>query len=244
MATERGETATGDRAGDVDRQLAVRATAAGVAVAAGALPVLLLLLTVETKWTPLLELDDSARDSLHQYGLNHPGVTAFLTAVSAVSGAVGWQVVSVVLITWLLTRRRFRSAAFVLVANVGSSLLNTALKSVVHRHRPVVPHPFVHLPGQSFPSGHAQAAATGFTVALFVLWPWLRSPLVRRLAVGFGVIATLVIGYARVALAAHYVSDVVAGYLVGLAWTVVLAAAFHVWRPAGDSGKGRASVPQ
>lgn len=156
-----------------------------------------------------------------------------MTAVSAVSGALGWQVVSVALIVWLLTRRRFRAAIFVLVANAGSSLLNTLLKTVVHRHRPVVTHPFVHLPGDSFPSGHAQAAATGFTVALFVLWPTLRTTAARRAAVAVSVVATLVIGYSRVALAAHFVSDVLAGFLVGVVWTVVLAAAFHVWRPSG-----------
>lgn len=55
-------------AGEVDRQLTFRATAAGIAVAAGAVPTLLLLLTVETRWTPLLELDDSARDTLHSTG--------------------------------------------------------------------------------------------------------------------------------------------------------------------------------
>lgn len=228
--------------GGVDRQLALRGTAAGIAVVAGALVVSVLLLTVETKWTPLLELDDSARDNLHQYGITHPGLTSFLTAVSAVSGALGWQVVSVALIVWLLTRRRIRAAAFVLVANAGSSLLNTFLKAAVNRHRPVVPHPFVHLPGQSFPSGHAQAAATGFSVALFVLWPWLRSTRLRRAAVAVAVAATLLIGYSRVALAAHFVSDVVAGYLVGAMWTVVLAAAFHVWRPIATRDEGRRST--
>ncbi|MGO4341144.1 phosphatase PAP2 family protein [Pedococcus sp. 2YAF34] len=228
--------------GGVDRQLAMRATAAGVAVVAGMLVVLPLLLTVESKWTPLLELDNSARDDLHSYGLAHPSVTSFMTAVSAVSGALGWQVVSVALIAWLLARRRIRAAAFVLVANAGSSLLNTLLKAMVNRHRPVVAHPFVHLPGQSFPSGHAQAAATGFTVALFVLWPWLRSSGMRRASVVVAVVATLVIGYSRVALAAHFVSDVVAGYFVGVMWTVVLAAAFHVWRPVIAGAQGRASM--
>lgn len=218
-------------ADEVDRQLALRAATAGLSVAVGALPVLLLLLWVETKWSPLLELDDGARDGLHRFALGHQAFTSVMEAVSAVAGGLGWQVVSVVLVVWLLWRRRVRAALFVLVANAGSSLLNTALKDVIHRHRPVVAHPFIHPPGQSFPSGHAQAAATGFTVLLFVVWPYLRAGWQRRAAVTVAVLLTLLIGFSRVALAAHFVSDVVAGYAVGVTWTLVLAAAFHVWRP-------------
>ena len=227
------ETSRGGARDPVDRQLALRAATAGLSVAVGSLPVLLLLLWVETKWTPLLELDDGARDGLHRFALGHQAFTSVMEFVSAVAGGLGWQVVSVVLVAWLLWRRRVRVAVFVLVANAGSSLLNTAIKDVVHRHRPVVSHPFIHPPGQSFPSGHAQAAATGFTVLLFVLWPYLGTGWRRRLAVGVAVLLTLLIGFSRVALAAHFVSDVVAGYAVGLTWTLVLAAAFHVWRKPG-----------
>ncbi|MFC8503021.1 phosphatase PAP2 family protein [Pedococcus sp. NPDC057267] len=242
------EARRGDVADPVDRQLALRAATAGLSVAVGSLLVLLLLLWVETKWTPLLELDDGARDGLHRFALAHQGFTSVMEAVSAVAGGLGWQVVSVVLVVWLLWRRRVRAAVFVLVANAGSSLLNTALKDVVHRHRPVVDHPFIHPPGQSFPSGHAQAAATGFTVLLFVLWPHLRPGVQRRAAVAVAVLLTLLIGFSRVALAAHFVSDVVAGYAVGITWTLVLAAAFHVWRPPAarrdTASRSRSVSPQ
>lgn len=219
--------------GAADPQLAGRVAVVAAAVTAGSLLVLLIALTFETKWGPALRIDNAARDDLHQYGLAHPHFTAFMQGVSAVSGAVGWQVVSVIAIAWLLLRRRFREAAFVLVANAGSSLLNTVLKDLVHRHRPVVTHPFLHAPGQSFPSGHAQAAATGFTVLVLVLWPHLHSPWMQRAMIVGAIAATLLIGYSRVALAAHFASDVVAGYIVGVAWTISIASALHIWpRPA------------
>ncbi|GAB3443259.1 hypothetical protein GCM10027517_21510 [Phycicoccus ginsengisoli] len=184
--------------------MAGRVAVVAAAVTAGSLLVLLIALTFEIKWGPALRVDNAARDDLHQYGLAHPQFTAFMQGVSAVSGAVGWQVVSVIAIAWLLLRRRFREAAFVLVANAGSSLLNTVLKDLIHRHRPVVTHPFLHAPGQSFPSGHAQAAATAFTVLLFVLWPHLHTHWMRRAMIGGAVAAILLIGYSRVALAAHF----------------------------------------
>jgi undecaprenyl-diphosphatase len=135
---------------------------------------------------------------------------------------------------WLLWRRLWRLAAFVVVTGIGSSLLYTAVKAAVNRPRPLVNHPLVHLPGASFPSGHAQAAMTGYLVLLLVFLP-VVSPRWRRLAVAFS----------RVALAAHYVSDVVAGVVLGAAWTAAMTALFSAWRlqggrPAGNVARGLA----
>lgn len=210
-------------------ELALRVAVVAAAFLAGVVPVLLLALFVQTKWEPLLELDDGARDSLHQYALTHPAFLTVMRVLSDLGSATSWQVLTVVVAVIALWRRRRRIAAFTVVTIGGSSLVNSALKAVIGRHRPVVTHPFVTPPGQSFPSGHAQAAAAGSLVLLVVLWP-LLSGTRRRLCVVLAVVVTLAIGFSRVALAAHYMSDVVAGYLVGAAWVAAMAAAFHIWR--------------
>ena len=52
----------------------------------------------------------------------------------------------------------------------------------------------------------------------------------RVVAVVFGVLVVLTIGLSRVALGVHYVSDVVGGYVLGLAWLVAMTALFAAWR--------------
>jgi undecaprenyl-diphosphatase len=198
------------------------------AVVVAAVPFILLLLWVELSWKPLLNADDRARDSLHNYALTHPGFVTAMRWISDSGSALAWQVVTLLLAAFLLWRRRFRLAAFTVVTTAGSSLLNTVIKNAVHRSRPVVDHPLLHEPGKSFPSGHAQAAAAGYAVLLLVLLPCL-SRVWRAVAVGVAVLMVLAIGFSRVALAAHFISDVLAAYLLGLAWTAVLASAFHVW---------------
>jgi undecaprenyl-diphosphatase len=124
----------------------------------------------------LASADFSARDQLHQYALVHPAFVAVMRTASDAGSGLSWQIVPVLVVVWLLWRRLWRLAVFAVVATAGSSLLNTAVKTVVHRTRPVVSQPFVHEPGASFPSGHAQAAVVGFGALLLVFLPcWATS---------------------------------------------------------------------
>jgi undecaprenyl-diphosphatase len=57
------------------------------------------------------------------------------------------------------------------------------------------------------------------------------------------VVYVLAIGFARVTLGVHYVSDVLAGYVLGAAWVAAMIAAFNAWRrergrPAADPAQG------
>jgi membrane-associated phospholipid phosphatase len=213
------------------RQLGVRVAVAGAAVVVAAVPFSLLVLFVESHFAPLLEIDDGARDSLHRYALSHEGFTSVMRVVSDSGSGMAWQGITVILAVLLLWRRRFRLAMFVIVATAGSSLLNGFVKVAVNRSRPVVDHPLLHEPGKSFPSGHAQAAVVGYTALLIVVLPYLHG-VWRRVAVGVSLVMVVAIGFSRIALAAHFVSDVLAAYVLGLAWVAVVAAVFHVWRRA------------
>ena len=212
-----------------DRQLGARAALAAGVVGVGVVPFALLVLFVESLWAPLLELDDGTRDGLHRYALAHHGFTTLMQAVSNSGSALAWQGVTVVLAVVLLWRRQVRLAMFVIVTNAGSSALNGFVKTITNRSRPVVDHPLLHEPGKSFPSGHAQAAVVGYAVLLLVVLPYMHRWR-RRALVAVSVLMVAAIGFSRIALAAHYVSDVLAAYLLGLAWVTVMAAAFHVWR--------------
>jgi undecaprenyl-diphosphatase len=201
----------------------------GVALATVAIPFVLLLVLVEDRWEPLAEADRGARDVLHQYAMGHAGFVTVMRFFSDSGSALAWQIVLGLAALWLLWRRLWRLAAFVVVTAAGSSLLNTVVKAAVNRPRPLVDHPLVHPPGASFPSGHAQAAITGYAVLLLVFLPVL-TPRWRRAAVVVAVFMVAAIGFSRVALAAHYVSDVVAGLILGAAWTAAMTALFSAWR--------------
>jgi membrane-associated phospholipid phosphatase len=225
VSTVLGSDAKGSNA----RHRKTRLLLAGAALAAVAVPFVLLLVLVEDRWEPLAEADQGARDALHEYAVGHAGFVAVMRFFSDSGSALAWQVALGLVALGLLWRRLWRLAAFVVVTGVGSSLLNTAVKAAVNRPRPLVSHPLVHAPGASFPSGHAQAAVTGYAVLLLVFMPVL-TPRWRRVAVVVAAFMVVAIGFSRVALAAHFVSDVVAGFILGGAWTAAMTALFSAWR--------------
>ncbi len=195
-------------------------------------PFLLLLLLVTDKWGPLAAADQGARDALHVFALGQPWFVGVMRTFSDSGSPLAWQIVTVIVTLMLLLRRRWRLAAFTVVTIAASSLLNTAVKHLGDRQRPLVDQPFVNEPGASFPSGHAQAAVVGYGVLLLLL-PALNRTW-RRVAVLVAGLMIIGIGFSRVALAAHFVSDVLAGSALGAVWLGLMTTVFRPWRQLED----------
>lgn len=226
-----------------DAALGLRLTLAAVAVASLGVCFTVLWLLVRSKWEPLADLDATSVRRLQQWTADTPGMVGFLRLVSLVFDPWAFRLATAVLVVWLLRRSRPRTAVWVAVTMVVGGLLSPLLKSVIGRARPVVDDPVATAAGLSFPSGHALNSVLGCGVLLLVLTPLLRTSGSRRawwLVAGLVVVLT---GFSRVGLGVHYVSDVVAGWLVGLGFLTATAAAFESWRRA-DLGRPRSPVTQ
>jgi undecaprenyl-diphosphatase len=192
----------------------------------------LLLFFVQGRWPPLLRVDVVARDGLHGFAVSHRGFVTVMETLSTIGSWWVYLAVFALIAGWLLWRRLPRLALFVAVTVGVNPLLNELVKLAVHRARPVVADPIVHANGASFPSGHAQAAMVGYAVLLLVFLPVLRGP-VRLAAATVAVLMVAAIGFSRVALGVHFVSDVLAGYVLGAAWVASMIALFNLWRREG-----------
>jgi undecaprenyl-diphosphatase len=219
-----------------DARFGGRAVLAVVALLLVAVPFALLLFLVQDKWDPLLDVDDGARDDLHSLAVGRPWLVTVLKGLSLVGSAWGYVPLFAAVAIWLLWRGLPRLALFVVVTVAASPLLNALVKLAVDRARPVLPDPVAHASGKSFPSGHAQSSVVCVSVLLLVFLPAL-SRRGRRVAIGLAVLWVLAIGFARVTLGVHYVSDVLAGYVLGAAWVAAMAAAFNAWRRERGHGE-------
>jgi undecaprenyl-diphosphatase len=188
-----------------------------------------LLLLVRFRWDPLLSVDRGIAQDLNAFVSSHPPMADVLTVISRLGGrpVMLWLVVAAVVL--LLIRRRPRLAIYLVVTGVGALLLDPSLKSLVGRLRPVVDVPVASAPGNSFPSGHALGSMVVYG-ALTLVFLAAVSPRWRKLFIAVPAVVIVAVGFTRIALGVHYLSDVLAGWLLGAAWLSVTAYAFRVWR--------------
>jgi membrane-associated phospholipid phosphatase len=141
------------------------------------------------------------------------GDTWLLFSAMVVVGVIDWR-----------RRRNLTSIWFLLTVGLGVTFVNNALKLLIMRERPAV-EALVGSAGSSFPSGHAAASAACWMAMALVAGRWF-SPRVRPwLAVGAAAIAGLVAA-SRTLVGVHWVTDVVAGLVVGWTWFLLAAVIF------------------
>jgi undecaprenyl-diphosphatase len=140
-------------------------------------------------------------------------------ALNVLGGGVVTIPVRVVVAGWLALRRRWRAFAVWVLTWATAEIVLSSAKAFFHRGRPDLP--LVDTVGNSFPSGHAVAGASIAVALVLVLFP--SGPQRRRwewLAVAFA----FVMAFSRVYLRAHWLSDVVAGVLLGTGVALGVAA--------------------
>jgi membrane-associated phospholipid phosphatase len=155
--------------------------------------------------------------------------TGWLTVV-----AKGFNVLGLVYVTlpirlaiagFLALRRRWWHVAAFVSAIVLSEISIGTLKSLYDRVRPA--GSLVHTSGGSFPSGHAVAASVTAVAAVIALFPEGKG---RYVWGAVAVVFSLVMGLSRAYLLAHWLSDAVAGVLLGTSLALGAALVVHALR--------------
>jgi undecaprenyl-diphosphatase len=231
------------------RSLGDRAVVAGVVVVLAVIPLGALAVAVRRQWAPLCRVDIGTLDVLHRFAISHPHYVGAMRVLSFGGGYEVFMPLFALIAVWLLLRGHFRHAAFVLITPAAGWVLNSRLKHLIVRDRPAFPDAVARSGAPSFPSGHAQAVVVTSVLLLSVLLPLMHGRALRRHTVLAAALMSVLIGYSRLALGVHYLSDLIAGYLSGVIWVAVAITVFGVWptgpargeHPAGDQRIGRAT---
>jgi len=119
---------------------------------------------------------------------------------------------------YFVWKKWWPSLVTLIVAVPGGMLLNEWVKVLVHRHRPFVDGPFVDWSGYSFASGHTIGATLLYgQLALFIL-PALKARHWRLLSIFSAISLIFLVGFSRIALGAHFLTDVLAAIVFGILW--------------------------
>ena len=181
-------------------------------------------------------LDEGALAFLRRYE------SPALDGAARVLSLLGSEVVAALLVVLLVAyvwRRRWGLALSLLAVTGGAQLLNNVLKDHFQRPRPAPVLGLIPAQQWSFPSGHAMVAAAFYLFLAGVVWGRLRGG--WRMIGTTGLVALVVlIGWSRMYLGVHYLTDVLAGYCAGVGWVAAVFAAPRLLR-AGRRWRGARS---
>ncbi|HAG85394.1 MAG TPA: hypothetical protein DCL61_30675 [Cyanobacteria bacterium UBA12227] len=145
-----------------------------------------------------------------------PQLNIFATLLTRLGVFWGVFPVATAIALALLVKRRWRSLTYLITTLLGSIIINRTAKVLLHRVRPHLWESPTPEFDYGFPSGHAMSSMTLVAVLVILAWNtrW------RWLVVIFGSLFVLVIGWTRLYLGVHYPSDILAGWMVSVAWAI------------------------
>ena len=179
--------------------------------------------------------------------LADPHVTAWVIA-----HRTGWLTSALSVLTWLgstaviiplglaaglyflIRRRTWQPLALLAAATAGAIGLYDIVKPLVGRPRPPAAIWIGHYTGAAFPSGHATQSAAFYAMLAIVLGAGLSSR-GRAILWSAAALVVLIIGASRIYLAAHWLTDVLAGYALGASWVAIVVAVLLT--TSRDTGK-------
>ena len=179
---------------------------------------------------PLVHFDRSIADALHTYASEAPSLTNSFRVVSILGSLEVLALVGVLVAVMLLVQRSWVALAAWLVAVLGGEVLNLLHKDLFARPRPSFEHPLVVETSYSFPSGQAIESVVVYRMLAYFVVLTSRAWGKRAVSVGGAAMIVLLIGFSRIYLGVHYVSDVVGGFAAGGAWLSAVITAWDAMR--------------
>lgn len=192
------------------------------------------------------EIDSYVDRPVSQWVVGHrdAGLTAVLKVLTHVADPLSLVVITVIVSAWVCWRiRSWLPAVLGLSGLIGVGVVLVVAKWMVGRSRPPSWTAVIVEDGFSFPSGHATG---GVAVAVLLAWMagWVIRGWTARVVLWAGASAAAgMVGFSRVYLGVHYVSDVVAGAFLGAAWAIGVIVVGAWWesrrrsaQPAPTSG--------
>src|ERR1700747_3620398 len=122
---------------------------------------------------------------------------------------------------YFVWKKWWPSLVTLIIAVPGGMLLNEWVKVLVHRQRPFVDGPFVDWSGYSFASGHTIGATLLYGQLVLFILPAMKARHWRRLIVASAALLVALVGFSRIALGAHFLTDVLAAIVFGIVWLML-----------------------
>jgi undecaprenyl-diphosphatase len=170
-------------------------------------------------WTesPLVQEDVTLAQEMHADAVNTSSRIIEFLIFGFFVGKELLQVIVVILAVYFIYKRFWPELAMLLIGSGGGALLWSFLIGIFDRQRPAQQIGIV-VTDQSFPSGHAISSLICYGFLAYLLVPKMPSLFWKWAIVIVSLLIMAFVGFSRIFLGGHYLTDVIAGYGLGLAW--------------------------
>lgn len=142
--------------------------------------------------------------------------------LTALGGIAVLALFGLVVVGFLILQRKRLSALLLVLGLAGGVALSEGLKALFGRERPPEALRAVETVNASFPSGHSLLSAVFYLSIGVMLTRAFPQRRFKIYVMAVAVLLTLFVGLTRIYLAAHWATDVLAGWSVGAAWAMAL----------------------
>ncbi|WP_308636323.1 phosphatase PAP2 family protein [Paenibacillus silvisoli] len=175
----------------------------------------------------LTQFDESIISAIQ--GQENDTLTAIAKFFSKIgSSSIFIPAVLVIAVILFVVLKHRKELVLLLGGLLGSTLLNSLIKSIYKRARPDI-HRIVEQTGFSYPSGHSMASFTFYFLITYLLWRHVPRRRWRIALLIFSAAMIVCIGLSRIYLGVHYPSDILAGYWVSALWVALCIRLFRSW---------------
>ncbi len=152
--------------------------------------------------------------------------------ITNIVSPVNLFILSLILFWVLIHKKRWYNSLLLIFSLISGLLAELLIKLFVHRVRPE--NALLNVSGYSFPSAHATMAIIFFSLVIYSFKDDIKNKTLKYIFITSNIILFLLIGFSRIYLNVHWISDVIAGFSLGLFFITFLILIFglinSVWK--------------
>lgn len=166
---------------------------------------------------------DSIFYNLVVQNMRAPTLTTILIIITNLGSAI--TLISLAILSIILIKNK-KIGLCISLNLIISTLLNVILKNIVQRPRPEG-YRLIDESGYSFPSGHSMVNTAFYGLLIYLVLRNVKNSKLKYTLVTLISLLIIGIGFSRIYLGVHYASDVLAGFLISIAYLVVFTTFMH-----------------
>lgn len=157
--------------------------------------------------------------------LIHDALTPIIKGITWWGGPTSLLLITCVLVLFIKNRKIGISIGANLVI---ITILNQVFKIILQRPRPIE-YRIISETGYSFPSGHSMVSMAFYGYFIYLIYKHIKNKYLKWFFITILAFLILLIGLSRIYLGVHYVSDVMAGFAISIAYLILFTKITNKW---------------